>query len=200
MTPRWERGRSQRKMIDTTAEKITEHHPAPREGHEAEYELLEEMIGDLKDAIIEEDTYVHKQPRRIFVQVHPEKIRNVIQHMLDKYDMWQFITVSGRDLGDDLQACYHFVMNDRKIAITFRLNVPRNKPEHPTISDLVPAAEFIENEVRELFGIVQIGHPNVRRIELPEDWPANEYPMRKDWEDPRGLMKKSRTTGPKEGI
>jgi Ni,Fe-hydrogenase III component G len=65
---------------------------------------------------------------------------------------------------------------------------------------LVPAAEFIENEVRELFGIVQIGHPNVRRIELPEDWPANEYPMRKDWEDPRGLMKKSRTTGPKEGV
>ena len=187
-------------MIDTTAEKITEHHPAPREGHEAEYELLEEMIGDLKDAIIEEDTYVHKQPRRIFVQVHPEKIRNVIQHMLDKYDMWQFITVSGRDLGDDLQACYHFVMNDRKITITFRLNVSRNKPEHPTISDLVPAAEFIENEVRELFGIVQIGHPNVRRIELPEDWPANEYPMRKDWEDPRGLMKKSRTTGPKEGV
>ncbi len=195
-----ERGRSQRKMSDTKVEKITEHHPAPREGHEAEYELLEEMIGDLKDAIIEEDTYVHKQPRRIFVQVHPEKIRNVVQHMLDKYDMWQFITVSGRDLGDDLQACYHFVINDRKIAITFRLNVPRNKPEHPTISDLVPAAEFIENEVRELFGIVQIGHPNVRRIELPEDWPANEYPMRKDWEDPRGLMKKSRTTGPKEGV
>lgn len=195
-----ERGRSQRKMSDTKAEKITEHHPAPREGHEAEYELLEEMIGDLKDAIIEEDTYVHKQPRRIFVQLHPEKIRNVVQHMLDKYDMWQFITVSGRDLGDDLQACYHFVINDRKIAITFRLNVPRNKPEHPTISDLVPAAEFIENEVRELFGIVQIGHPNVRRIELPEDWPANEYPMRKDWEDPRGLMKKSRTTGPKEGV
>jgi Ni,Fe-hydrogenase III component G len=187
-------------MSNTEADKITEHHPASREGHEAEYELLEEMMGDLKDSLIEDGTYVHKQPRRIFVQVHPEKIRTVVQHMLDRYAMWQFITVSGRDLGDDLQACYHFVINERKIAITFRLNVPRNKPEHPTISDLVPAAEFIENEVRELFGIVQVGHPNVRRIELPEDWPANEYPMRKDWADPRSLMKKSKTTGPKEGV
>ena len=80
-------------MSDTEAEKITKHHPAPREGHEAEYELLEEMICDLKDAIIEEGTYVHKQPRRIFVQVHPEKIRNVVQHMLDKYFLLKLFKV-----------------------------------------------------------------------------------------------------------
>jgi membrane-bound hydrogenase subunit beta len=185
-------------MSDSPPEtEYVEHYPAPREGHEAEYALLDYLLKDLADYVLPDDSYVHKQPRRVFVQVKPDHIRDVVQYMQEKYDMWQMSTLSGRDLGDDLQACYHFFLNDKKIAITFRLNVPREKPEYPSITDIIPAAEFIENELREFFGIVAVGHPNPRRIELPENWPADEYPLRKDWTDPRGLMKRSQTTGPK---
>jgi Ni,Fe-hydrogenase III component G len=170
-----------------------EHHPSPREGHEDEYILLEEILKSLSDAVIENKCYVHKQPRRVFIQVKPQAIRDVIQYMQQNYDMWQFSTLSGRDLGDDLQACYHFFINEKKIGVTFRLNVPRSQPEYPSITDLVPAAEFVENEIRELFGIVPIGHPNPRRCELPETWPVDEFPLCKDWQDPRNLMSRSKT-------
>jgi Ni,Fe-hydrogenase III component G len=179
-------------------EEVGEHREAPEDGaHEKEYELLKRIREELGDALITEGTYVHVQPRRVFVEVVPDRIREVVQHLQDTFDMWQFSTLSGRDLGDDLQACYHFFLNDDKIAVTLRVTVPREKPEYPSITTIVPAAEFVENELRELYGVVTIGHPNVRRVELPENWPADEYPMRKDWADPRGLMQRSRTTGPK---
>ncbi|MBD3407942.1 MAG: hypothetical protein GF411_17610 [Candidatus Lokiarchaeota archaeon] len=172
--------------------------PAPREsGYQEEYALFDSLLQELSDYVIPSESYVHVQPRRLFLQVKTENIRDVVQYMLDEYDMWQLSTLSGRDLGDELQACYHFFLNDRKIAITFKLNVSREHPEYPSITDLVPAAEFVENEIRELYGIVPVGHPNPRRCELPENWPENEFPLRKDWEDPRGLMERSKTTGPK---
>ncbi|TFG31473.1 NADH-quinone oxidoreductase subunit C [Candidatus Thorarchaeota archaeon] len=184
--------------MSRTDEIISEHHEAPREsGYEKEYALLDRVLTDLSDAIIEEGSYVHKQQRRVFIQVNPEHLREVITYMQDTHDMWQFSTLSGRDLGDDLQAVYHFFLTDKKIGISFRVNVPRLNPEYPSITDIVPAAEFVENELRELFGIVPLGHPNVRRVELPENWPKDEHPMRKDWADPRGLMTRSKTIGAK---
>ncbi len=179
-------------------ENVSEFRPAPEEGHELEYSILKQIRADMSDAVIEEGTYVHIQPRRIFIQVHPEKLREFVKYMQEKHNMWQFSTLSGRDLGSDLQANYHFFLNDKKIAVTIRINVPRTKPEYQSITDIVPGAEFVENELREMFGLVPAGHPNPRRCELPENWPSSEFPLRKDWEDPRGLMKRSKTTGPKE--
>ena len=180
-------------------EPVSEHHEAPTEGsHNEEYELLQRIISDLGDDIITEGTYVHKQPRRLFIQTKPESLRDVVLYMKDTHDMWQFSTLSGRDLGDDLQAVYHFFLNETKIAITIRVNVPRARPEYPSITDIYPAAEFVENELRELYGIIPLNHPNVRRVELPENWPRDEFPLRKDWTDPRGLMTRSKTTGPKQ--
>lgn len=180
--------------MSKTDEIISEHHEAPKDaGYEKEYALLERIVSDLSDSVIPQDSYVHKQHHRIFIQVIPEHLRDVIQYMQETHDMWQFSTLSGRDLGDDLQAIYHFFLTELKFCISFRVNVPRSKPEYPSITDLVPAAEFVENEIRELFGIIPVGHPNVRRVELPENWPKEEYPMRKDWTDPRGLMTRSKT-------
>ena len=178
-------------------EKVSEYHPAPREGHEKEYELFDQLMLRLSDLVIKDGSYVHYQPRRIFIHVRPSKIKDVVQQMLTEYDLWQFSTITGRDIGDNLQVLFHFFMNKLRIAITFRIILPRNKPEYSSITDIVPAAEFVENEIYELFGIVPLGHPNPRRMILPENWPKDEYPMRKDWSDPRGLMEQSRTTGPK---
>ncbi len=184
--------------MSDTQEIESEMRPAPREDlYSEEYAILDDIITNLSDIVIPDDSYVHKQPRRIFVQIKAEKIRDFIHYMIEKHDMWQFSTLSGRDLEDDLQANYHFFIHPKKIAITIRLNVPRGNPEYSSICDMVPGVEFVENELREMYGIRVIGHPNVRRVELPENWPEGEYPLRKDWDDPRGLLQRSKTLGPK---
>jgi NADH-quinone oxidoreductase subunit C len=49
----------------------------------------------------------------------------------------------------------------------------------PTIIDLFPTADFQEREIYDMFGVVFEGHPDMRRILLPEDYEG--YPQRRDF-------------------
>ena len=52
-------------------------------------------------------------------------------------------------------------------------------PAVPTVSDVYPGANFYEREAYDLFGIDFVGHPDMTRILMPDDWEG--YPLRKDY-------------------
>ena len=52
-------------------------------------------------------------------------------------------------------------------------------PRLPTVIDLFPTADFQEREVYDMFGVVFDGHPDMRRILMPEDYEG--YPQRRDF-------------------
>ena len=74
---------------------------------------------------------------------------------------------------------YHLLSLARKERV--RLKVPVNSTDAAvdTIIPVWPAANFYEREVFDLFGVRFGGHPNMRRIMMPEDWVG--HPLRKDY-------------------
>ncbi len=73
----------------------------------------------------------------------------------------------------------------RKLALCTSLD--RADPRIRTISDLWPAADWYEREMFDLFGIVFAGHPDLRRLFLPDYWKG--HPLRKDYADSRIIPK-----------
>lgn len=69
--------------------------------------------------------------------------------------------------------------------LTVKALVPPEEPEFPSVTPRVPAAVWYERDVRDLFGLIPVGHPDPRRLVLPDDWPEGLYPLRKDAMDYR---------------
>lgn len=77
------------------------------------------------------------------------------------------------------QLSYHILSHKLKERVRLRTFVEDSDPEVDSIVPVWPAADFYEREVWDLFGIRFAGHPNLRRIMLPDDWKG--HPLRKDY-------------------
>jgi NADH-quinone oxidoreductase subunit C len=63
--------------------------------------------------------------------------------------------------------------------VEVRVQVPESDPQVPTLWDLYPGVEAMEREAFDLLGIRFVGHPDLTRILMPEDWEG--HPLRKDY-------------------
>lgn len=63
--------------------------------------------------------------------------------------------------------------------LRLKVRVSGSAPELPTVREIWPNADWYEREVYDLFGVVFAGHPDLRRILMPEDWDG--HPARKDY-------------------
>ncbi|MGQ9866947.1 MAG: NAD(P)H-quinone oxidoreductase subunit J [Pseudanabaenaceae cyanobacterium] len=88
--------------------------------------------------------------------------------------------------GADLVSVYHLVkLADRAEhpeEIRVKVFLPRQDPRCPSVYWIWPTADWQERETFDMYGIVYEGHPNLKRILMPEDWVG--YPMRKDYITP----------------
>ncbi len=63
--------------------------------------------------------------------------------------------------------------------LTVKLRVPLDAPTVPSVTAKWPTADFQEREVHDMFGVVFEGHPDLRRILMPEDYEG--FPQRRDF-------------------
>nr|WP_239732089.1 NAD(P)H-quinone oxidoreductase subunit J [Nodularia sphaerocarpa] len=95
---------------------------------------------------------------------------------------------SGIDLGpgEDLVSVYHLIkVGDDAVKpeeIRVKVFLPRENPSVPSVYWIWKTADWQERETYDMFGIVYEGHPNLKRILMPEDWVG--WPLRKDYISP----------------
>ncbi len=88
--------------------------------------------------------------------------------------------------GSDLVSFYHLIkLTDgahKPQEIRVKVFLPREKPVLPSVYWIWKAADWQERETYDMYGIVYEGHPNLKRILMPEDWVG--WPLRKDYVSP----------------
>ena len=88
--------------------------------------------------------------------------------------------------GKPLVSFYHLLRvsdnADRPEEVRIKVYVPRDNPKIPSVYWIWKAADWQERESYDMYGIVYEGHPNLKRLLMPEDWVG--WPMRKDYISP----------------
>jgi NADH-quinone oxidoreductase subunit C len=74
---------------------------------------------------------------------------------------------------------YHLSSSSHQHRIRVKVGLVSDDPVVPSIVPLYPAADYFEREVFDLYGIEFEGHPDLRRILMPDDWDG--HPLRKDY-------------------
>ena len=82
------------------------------------------------------------------------------------------------DTGRELHAVYHLLSMTHNRRVRLEVSVPDADPHIPSVVSVYPTNDWHERETYDMFGIVFDGHPDLRRILLPDDW--HEYPLRKE--------------------
>ena len=95
----------------------------------------------------------------------------------------------------DARGCVYYLTNtDTQEVIHVKVTAPdREQPRLHSVVDLWPVANFQEREVYDFFGIVFIGHPDMRRMFLRNDWVG--YPLRKDYDPATNPLRLEDETG-----
>ena len=119
----------------------------------------------------------------LLTEVRAECLPEVASHVFNNLGMY-YSTSAGSDERsiNGKYAIYHIFSADGIGFFVLKAAAPATKPHIPSISRKVPGANWAEREAMDMFGINFINHPEPKRLILPDDWPKNIYPLRKDFE------------------
>ena len=117
---------------------------------------------------------------RFRITTTPDRLRDAVKTVQESLACDRLVTISTADTRQMFELHYHFTGQHRTI-VTVTIELSRETPELPTMSDMLLPAGIYERQIHDLFGIVFSGHPALKKILLNEDWPENEHPLRKDW-------------------
>ncbi|MEO5998793.1 MAG: NADH-quinone oxidoreductase subunit C [Chitinophagaceae bacterium] len=81
----------------------------------------------------------------------------------------------------------HLTSTTERHTLVVKTKLDKNTPAVRTVSDIWKTAEFHEREVYDLFGVIFIDHPDLRRLFMTDDWKG--WPLRKDYEDAVNMIK-----------
>ena len=125
------------------------------------------------------DTEFHRG--RAVLVIDPGSVKSVLAHLQGK-GYTSLASLHGVDYYPHeprLGVLYELLDMNRVERISVKARVPTDAPEIDSVVELFPGAEFPEREVYDMFGVVFEGHPDLRRILMPDDYEG--YPQRRDF-------------------
>ncbi|MDD2804087.1 MAG: NADH-quinone oxidoreductase subunit C [Elusimicrobiales bacterium] len=143
----------------------------------SEFEKEEQMKAALEKEFKGASAEVRRK-NRVWAEIETARLPEVMA-WLKRQGFDHLATVTGFDEGENLGAYYH--VTDTKMLVNIKVKTPRTAPVIPSVLKTFPGALSYERELEDMLGIKVEGLPPGRRYPLDEDFPKDEYPLRKDW-------------------
>jgi len=147
---------------------------------EAIYKLLSETFGDAVS-----DYTFGGGVKDAFCKVGGERLVEVAKFLRDdprtRFDFLQCITGVDYPRENHLVSVYHLYSYPLRHSFVLKVAVDRAKPLLPSLTGVWKTANWQEREAYDLIGLQYTGHPELRRLLMPDDWDG--HPMRKDYQE-----------------
>ena len=146
---------------------------------------LELAAQRVRDAVAEDAVVDARFARgQATLDVDPGRVHDVLRYLRDDdEEPYGFLaSLHGCDYLPEeprLGVHYQLLSMERRERLGVRTRVSVDEPRVPSVTDLFPTANFQEREVYDFFGVVFDGHPDMRRILMPEDYVG--HPQRRDF-------------------
>lgn len=141
----------------------------------------ERLVEELAAFLGAENVLESKIPRerRVFVTINRGKLRDAVEYLRENEGLAHITTITGLDAGETIDVLYHLTKKDLNLSL--RVKLPTVDPVVDSISDILNGAPLYEREIHDMLGVVPRGHPDLKRIILPDDWPEGVHPLLKKW-------------------
>lgn len=106
----------------------------------------------------------------------------VLRTLKEKEGFDRLGNLTAVDWKDHIEMVYHLYNMEENVKLEVKAALDSAAPVIESATALYPGAEFEEREVYDLMGVEFLGHPDLRRILMPDDYPA--HPLRKDFVAP----------------
>jgi Ni,Fe-hydrogenase III large subunit/Ni,Fe-hydrogenase III component G len=131
---------------------------------------------------IQEATVVHGTPA---LRVKTDQIPLIAHYLHTKPDLRGSLSllwaVDHRPRDRRTELCYLFTLEERKDWLLLCTDLPDTERLFPSITPHIHAAKWYEREIRDMFGLIPQGHPDLRRLIRHEHWPKGTHPLKKDF-------------------
>ena len=145
-------------------------------------ELIAQRVrGELGEEAVTGTLFFREQAT---VEIAPARIHDVLAYLRDADpEPWpSLMSLHGCDYLPDeprLGVHYQLLSMERIDRLNVKTRLGVDDARLPSVVDLYPTADYQEREVYDMFGVVFDGHPDLRRILMPEDYEG--YPQRRDF-------------------
>lgn len=142
------------------------------------------IINNLTETFSSEISLTGRTHSLISLKAGAALLQSLAEHLVSQLK-GRFITCAAIDRRKQtglFAVCYIFAFGGGSVYLCITVDCDPSDASLPSITPIIPGANWAERELRDASGITAQGHPDLRRLILADDWPEGIYPMREDFD------------------
>lgn len=140
-------------------------------------ELSDVFLSDIYNSVIANNN-------ELYLEVNSERIEDICNYINARlgYPLVSMFANDERQLSGKYSVYYVFANRQEGQFLITKTMIKSGNAKFKSISSKVYAASLYEREINDMFGLVPLGHPELKRLVFHDNWPENHFPLRKDFD------------------